>query len=73
MMRWAGTVAYLIGMVLTSLNVYPVNLVFGALGGTLWAAVGIAWKDRALILVEVAAAGIYLAGLVHWAYTISHH
>lgn len=65
-MRWIGTILYLIGMVLTALNIYPLNLVFGMLGGTAWCLVGINWKDRALIIVEAASAGIYLFGLVRW-------
>lgn len=67
MIRWLGTISYLIGMVLTSLNIYPANLLFGMVGGTAWMAVGISWKDKALILVETASAVIYLAGLVRWA------
>lgn len=65
-MKWAGTSTYLVGMVLTALNIYPLNLVFGALGGTLWCLVGIKAKDTALIVVEAASAGIYLFGLVLW-------
>lgn len=65
-MNWLGTVFYLVGMVLTAANVYPLNLLFGALGGFIWMLVGIARKDMALIVVELAAAGIYLAGLFHW-------
>ena len=65
-MKWAGTSTYLVGMVLTSLNIYPLNLVFGALGGILWCLVGIKAKDSALIVVEAASAGIYLFGLVIW-------
>lgn len=67
MTRWAGTVAYLIGMVLTAANVFPHNLVFGALGGLLWCMVGLDAEDRALVTVEAASAAIYLAGLVSWA------
>lgn len=66
MVRWGGTILYMIGMVLTSLNIYPLNLIFGMLGGAMWCIVGIRWKDRALILVEAASALIYLAGLVKW-------
>lgn len=65
-MKWAGTSTYLVGMVLTALNIYPLNLVFGALGGTLWCLAGIKAKDTALIVVEAASAGIYLFGLLLW-------
>lgn len=67
-MNWIGTGAYLIGMVLTAFNVYPLNLAFGALGGALWFVVGMERVDRALMVVEGAAFGIYLFGLLHWAF-----
>ena len=67
MMRWAGTLAYLVGMVLTACNIYPANLIFGAVGGMLWCMVGLEAQDRALITVEAASAAIYVAGLVGWA------
>lgn len=66
-MRWLGTGLYLIGMVLTALNIFPLNLLFGMLGGAAWCLVGIKWQDRALILVEAASAGIYAFGIAHWA------
>ena len=66
MLRWSGTIFYMIGMLLTALNVFPINLIFGAIGGILWCIVGFKYKDKALILVEAASAGIYLFGLLHW-------
>jgi hypothetical protein len=66
--RWAGTATYMVGMLLTALNIFPLNLIFGAMGGVLWCMVGIQWKDRALIIVEAASALIYLAGLVKWSF-----
>lgn len=71
LLRWGGTVLYLIGMVLTALNVYPANLIFGALGGFAWMIVGLAWKDRALALVEAASVTIYASGMILWLYTVS--
>jgi hypothetical protein len=53
-------------MVLTTVNVYPLNLVFGSLGGLLWFVVGLQTKDNALAVVEFASAAIYLFGLVMW-------
>lgn len=72
-LRWGGTVLYLIGMVLTAANIYPLNLVFGATGGLAWMVVGLLWKDRALVVVEAASAAIYTFGMLAWAYTLSHH
>ena len=56
----------MIGMLLTALNIFPLNLIFGAIGGILWCIVGFGYKDKALILVEAASAAIYLFGLLHW-------
>jgi hypothetical protein len=66
MIKWLGTITYLIGMVLTTFNIFPLNLVFSAIGGTLWCAAGFIARDKPLILVEMASAMIYLIGLVHW-------
>lgn len=66
MLRWSGTIFYMIGMLLTALNIFPLNLIFGAIGGILWCIVGFKYKDKALILVEAASAGIYLFGLIMW-------
>lgn len=64
--RWIGTSFYLLGMMLTALNIYPLNLIFGVLGGSFWCLVGLKSKDTALIVVEAASAGIYLFGLIVW-------
>lgn len=66
MLRWSGTIFYMIGMLLTALNIFPINLIFGVIGGILWCIVGWQYKDKALILVEAASACIYLFGLIHW-------
>jgi len=66
MLRWSGTIFYMISMLLTALNIFPLNLIFGAIGGILWCIVGFSYKDKALILVEAASAAIYLFGLLHW-------
>jgi len=63
-MRWTGTAFYLVSMMLTAFNIYPLNLFFGAVGGLLWCMVGLRIKDVPLWLVEAAAALIYLAGIV---------
>jgi hypothetical protein len=56
----------MIGMVLTALNIFPLNLIFGAIGGMMWCIVGFNYKDNALILVEAASAAIYIIGLLVW-------
>jgi hypothetical protein len=63
MIRWSGTILCLIGIALTSLNVYPLNLFFGLVGSFLWTLQGYLYKDNALVVVELVAVLMYLAGL----------
>jgi hypothetical protein len=63
-MRWLGTALCLIGIALTSLNVFPINLVFGFTGSLLWSVVGIQQKDYALFIVEFVAVLMYFYGMI---------
>jgi hypothetical protein len=62
--KWGGTVLCLIGIGLTSFNVYPLNILFGLVGSSLWTYAGILQRDLPLILVEVVAVILYFAGVV---------
>ena len=64
MIRWSGTVLCLIGIALTSLNIYPLNLVFGLVGSFLWTVQGYLYRDNALLIVELVAVLMYLAGIL---------
>ena len=63
MIRWSGTILCLIGIALTSLNIYPLNLFFGLVGSFLWTLQGYINKDYALLIVEAVAVIIYIAGM----------
>jgi hypothetical protein len=69
MIRWSGTILCLIGIALTSLNVYPLNLLFGLVGSFLWTVQGYLYRDNALLVVELVAVLMYMAGL----YTVYTH
>jgi hypothetical protein len=62
--KWTGTILCLLGIALTSLNIYPLNLWFGFVGSALWAYSGLRHKDMALFVVEAVAVGMYMAGLI---------
>lgn len=66
--KWTGTTLCLIGIALTSLNIYPLNIVFGLIGSALWAYSGYDQEDWALFLVEIVATGMYFGGIVWYAY-----
>lgn len=65
MIKWTGTILCLIGIALTSLNIYPLNLWFGFIGSGLWAYSGIRDRDMALFIVEIVAVAMYFVGLIN--------
>jgi hypothetical protein len=62
--KWYGTALCLIGIALTSFNVYPLNILFGLVGSGLWTAAGYVQDDAPLVLVEAVATILYAVGLI---------
>ena len=62
--KWLGTTLCLIGIALTSFNIYPINIVLSLIGSTLWTYAGWAQKDVPLFLVEAVAVVMYMAGVI---------
>lgn len=68
MLKWTGTALCLLGILLTSLNIYPLNIFIGFVGSGLWAYAGYEQDDFALFTVEIVAVALYLAGIVLYIY-----
>ena len=64
LMKWLGTVLCLIGIALTSFNIYPANILFGMVGSGIWTLAGVLQNDAPLVLVEAVATVLYLFGVV---------
>jgi hypothetical protein len=64
MIRWTGTILCLLGIGLTSLNIFPLNLWFGFIGSGLWTWAGYRENDYALFTVEGVAVLMYFGGLI---------
>ena len=64
LVKWLGTVLCLIGIALTSFNIFPANIIFGLIGSGLWTIAGILQNDAPLVLVEAVATVLYFFGLV---------
>ena len=64
LMKWAGTVLCLIGIALTSFNIYPANILFGMVGSGIWTLAGVLQNDAPLVLVEAVATVLYFFGVV---------
>ena len=63
-LKWYGTVLCLIGIALTSFNVYPLNILFGLIGSGLWTTAGYVQDDAPLVLVEGVATALYAFGVL---------
>ena len=63
-LKWAATTITLIGAVLTSLNIYPLNVIAFNLGSVLWLIFAIRIKEPSLIVVNTGLLLVYVAGLV---------
>lgn len=62
--EWAATITLIIGVALTSWNVYPANIYISALGNVLWLFMALYWKKWSLITIQVFIILIYAAGLI---------
>lgn len=65
-MKWLGTMLCLVGVSLTSFNIYPANVFLSLIGSSLWAIAGVLQRDAPLFLVEIVAVVLYVAGVVTW-------
>lgn len=63
--KWAATVVQLVGYGLTGLNIVPWNVFAFIIGILLWFAVGVLWKDRAIMVVHVGAFIAIVAGYLN--------
>ena len=64
LVKWIGTILCLIGIALTSMNVFPSNIWFGLVGSAIWSFAGIYQRDIPLFLVEFVAVAFYVIGVV---------
>ena len=52
-LKWVGTIFVLIGILLTNINIYPLNIFIHGLGVLFWTAFGFMSKDKAVIQILV--------------------
>ena len=64
LLKWLGTILCLLGIALTSYNVFPLNIVLSFVGSGLWAVAGLLQRDAPLFLVEAVAVALYFSGIM---------
>ena len=63
--KWVSSIIIIVGMVLSSANIYPLNIWVHMFGVTGWLIVGMLWHDRALIFLNAVAIFVFASGLVN--------
>jgi len=63
--EWAATIILIIGVALTAINIYPLNVYFSLLGNLMWLVLGFMWKKNSLIVIQLVVVIIYIAGSIY--------
>ena len=66
--KWVSSIFIIVGMALTSANIFPLNIYIHGIGVTGWLIVGMLWHDRALIFLNGVAIFVYATGLLNYYY-----
>ena len=64
--KWISSIILVGGVILTSNNIYPLNLMVHAIGMFGWFIVAIIWNDRALLVINAVSLVLLLNGLVSY-------
>tara|TARA_Y100000813_G_C23985699_1_gene268741 strand:- start:237 stop:560 length:324 start_codon:yes stop_codon:yes gene_type:complete len=62
--KWASSIIIIVGMVISSANIYPLNIWVHMIGVSGWLWVGLLWHDRALIFLNSIAIFVFASGLI---------
>ena len=66
--KWTGSLFLIVAMMMTSANIFPMNLYVALVGMVAWLFVGILWHDRALIVLNSISLAIYTLGIFNYYY-----
>lgn len=62
--EWFCTALLLTGVVLISLNIYPLSIWVALAGNISWIALGYVWRKWSLVVMQVVIALIYVVGII---------
>ena len=62
--EWSATITLMLGVALTSFNVYPANIYMSILGNFLWFLMALHWKKLSLTIIQLVVLVIYVGGII---------
>ena len=63
-LEWTSTALVILGAVLTSWNIYPMNLAVQFVGNVGWFIVGYMWRKWSLMTIQAIISVIYIVGFL---------
>lgn len=63
-LEWSSTVVLLIGVYLTAVNIYPMNVYISLVGNFGWLVVAVIWRKWSLLTVQLVIVALYMYGML---------
>lgn len=63
-LEWSSTAILLVGVYLTAVNIYPMNVYISLIGNFGWLIVAIIWQKWSLLVVQLVISALYLYGML---------
>ena len=64
--KWFSSITLIIAMMLTAVELFPMNMIIANIGFIGWLCVGMLWHDRALIVLNAISLAIYTLGIMNY-------
>ena len=66
--KWFSSITLIIAMMLTAVELFPMNMIIANIGFIGWLVVGMLWHDRALMVLKSISLAIYTLGIINYYY-----
>jgi hypothetical protein len=63
-LEWTSTAVLLVGVYLTAVNIYPINVYISLVGNFGWLVVAVLWRKWSLLTVQLVIVALYLYGML---------
>jgi hypothetical protein len=63
-LKWLATACLIIGAVLTTVDIRPLNIWLFNIGNLAWLIVGIMWREWSLVVLNIVLIAIYAYGIL---------
>ena len=60
--EWTSTAVLLVGVYLTAVNIYPMNVYISLIGNFGWLVVAVLWRKWSLVTVQLVIVALYVYG-----------